>query len=160
MGQQILILALTGTHNPALPSEITQMLSQRGLEIRHACLTYQGLTAFAIGTPDALASELAEAGHEVQFIPQALASGGVTNDGITLETINAHLLDVKRLLEKEKAPKPRAKKEGPAPDTKEPGPRGSAENTESNPDGEAVAEGIAGSPEGEGSAESSSEVAA
>lgn len=87
MGHQILILALTGTHNPALTTEITQMLSQRGLEIRHACLTYEGQTAFAIGTPDALASELAEAGHEVNFTPASLAQDGTPTTGITLETV-------------------------------------------------------------------------
>ena len=125
MGHQILIIALTGTHNPALPAELVQQLGKQGFEIRHACLTYEGQTTFAVGTPEDLASELTAAGHELTFAPAAAPDG----DAITLATINANVLEVRRIVERferyekkdDKAAKQRPKKnEGVQPETKEP----------------------------------------
>jgi hypothetical protein len=119
MGQQILILALTGTHNPALPTDLTQQLAAKGLQIRHACLSYQGHTTFAVGTADELKLELAEAGHPHDIIGETAATAP---EGVTLETVLETVLEEVRALHEAfrkitsagKESKPRGKKEAPA----------------------------------------------
>lgn len=122
MGHQILILAITGTHNPALPAELTQQLAAKGLQIRHTCLSYQGHTTFAVGTPDELKRELAEAGHPPDIIGETAVDGP---ESITLETVldevKAHREEFRKFVAYEKKDdkadkesKPRGKKVVPA----------------------------------------------
>lgn len=121
MGHQILIIALTGTHNPALPAELTKQLATQGLQIRHACLSYEGRTTFAVGAADELARELAEAGHPTSIIDTAQAGESITLETL-LEEVRAHHTAFRKFAAYEKKddkeskePKPRGKKEAPAP---------------------------------------------
>lgn len=115
MGNQILIIAFTGTYNAKLAEEIATRLNKDGAQIRHAVLHYNQNARFAIGSPTELAAEMAAAG----FATNIVQPDPDQNQPATLETIQAGIRSIDERLakfvkyEKDGAPQGRKKKNTP-----------------------------------------------
>lgn len=123
MGKHLLIIGFDGTHEPTLAAEITKLLCDKKLSVRHASVRYDGHTNFAVGTPDDLRLDLIPGPITVTSAPPAEAPAEAA--GITLETIRADALREEKKLDsfaryekkddKEKGPKGGKKVEATAP---------------------------------------------
>lgn len=106
MGDQCLIIGITGTQSPETLRDILKMLGGKGLEVRHASSRYEGLTTFQIGTAHDLQKELAQAGITIELATAADArtggTGEVAGSGVTLERLDLKLTTVLQLLAEKK----------------------------------------------------------
>lgn len=94
MAKQLLIIGLTGPHDPDLAKKITELLCVQGFSVRHASLRYGGTTTFHTGGTADLTSELAEAGVTIKLVggtAPAAAAAPVDEGAVTLATVNKKL---------------------------------------------------------------------